>query len=291
MDLKFCSNCTWTFKSDRQDDYHSCLAKARQNYFLKESAQKCFKLLDAQSQALEKLTERVAVLEKQKFNPVASPSVISLKGTDGKWSPVPLEEIQFPDTAQLRSDWYEGLEKQWKRVFNIIILKKEMNHEPDDDQLMYILETPTLRVVGPKGTNPNLDFELTNLSGLKHLKHLSLLVVTNHHLRSLKGIEFLSQLDSLFVNHNQIQNIEAVAYLSSLSKLYCNDNKIESLAPLGTLYKLESLHVAYNEIKNLKGLSEIQWTQLKDKCLFPNDKLSRNAIVKMRNLDLYSKIE
>lgn len=195
----------------------------------------------------------------------------------------PIQKAEAFDTIVKRKEWWDGLEAQWQKSFIANLLRKVANYKPtdeelaiynpSDEELQFILESPTLIVVGAKGAGAKINFELTNLSGIKHLTNLTTLIVTHHQITSLAGIEYLDKLESLFVNVNQLSDLKEVHYLPNLTQLYCNDNQIKDLLPLTQLTKLTTIHCNNNPLSNLAGITAAHSQNLKKISCLPNDKI------------------
>ena len=207
----------------------------------------------------------------------------------------PIQKAEDFDTPEKRKGWWDGLEEQWQKALIANSLNVKLTSEalktynPTDEELQYILESPTLIVVGAKGQNTRIDFELTNLSGVKHLTNLSILIVTHHQITSLAGIEYLNQLENLFVNANQLTNLKEVHYLPNLTQLYCNDNQIKDLQPLARLTKLTTIHCNYNQLINFEGITINHTQNLKNFICLPNDKIYQREIKRLEAINIQCK--
>ncbi len=173
--------------------------------------------------------------------------------------------------------WWEQLEPQWKKAYNEAVLNiGPVEDIPTAEQLEYLLSSPVLRMVGPKGSHPNMSFELTNLSGLTGMKEVHLLVITDHQLDSTENLSSLPQLKSVFLANNQLPNLKGLEQLSELEELHVNSNLLEDLSPISELSSLRLLNCAYNNIKALTIPKNIK----KLFCL-PNDELPDSEIIRI----------
>ena len=92
-------------------------------------------------------------------------------------------------------NWWGQLETQWKQAFEVITGHLNM---PGDIELDKLFTTPTIRLAGPKAPFPNVQFELTNLSGIKYLSNLSIVIITHHQIKSIEVLSNLPNLKSFF---------------------------------------------------------------------------------------------
>ena len=255
---------------------------------------KILQQLDKQQQILEKLEKRLSNLETHLS--IASEE-INIDSVNYEYSDlVPIQKAEDFDTLEKRKGWWDSLEEQWQKAFVANSLKKTANYKPTDEELnvympadedlQFILESPTLIVVGAKGPNAKINFELTNLSGVKHLTNLTTLIVTHHQITSLAGIEHLNQLETLFVNANQLSNLKEVYYLSNLTQLYCNANQITDLLPLANVTKLTTLNCSYNQLSSFKGISEQHTENLKEFFSLPNASIFQTEIQRMEAMKI-----
>ena len=83
---------------------------------------------------------------------------------------------------------------------------------------------PALRFAGPSAPYPNMNFELTNVSGVKDLRNLETLVVIHHQIEDISELSALKQLKHLFVYDNNISSLSGIEELTNLEILYVQDN-------------------------------------------------------------------
>ncbi len=188
------------------------------------------------------------------------------------------------DNTTRNHTWWQQLNEQWQMAFNQAVLNRPANTEmPPDDGLELIRNAPALRFAGPTAPYPNMQFELTELSGLKDLDKLEILVVTYHQISNLDEILHLKQLKSLFINNNQISYLDGVDRLKNLEELYIQDNRIRSLAPLANLTGCHTIYCTRNLITSLDGIGEQHNTTLKKFHYLPNDGLSDALVIRFEN--------
>ena len=190
----------------------------------------------------------------------------------------------FTEESRKSWAWWNGLETQWKMAFNEAAFGKGAIIAPPKDEELVLLLTRAnvLRFVGPAGINPSLSFRLTNLSGLKGLKHLFHITASFCQFENLEPLRTHYQLRQLFVNNNQLQSLQGIENLVHLQELYANCNQIKSLKPLENLTELQTLYVNYNELTTLDGISEKHSDCLRNFYVQPNRALPQKEMVKMQ---------
>lgn len=99
--------------------------------------------------------------------------------------------------SNLLQTWWQQLEPQWKQAFAVTVFQH--TNEPTPDELAQLYAAPALRFAGPSAPYPNMNFELTNVSGLKDLHNLETLVVIHHQIEDISELSALKQLKHLFV--------------------------------------------------------------------------------------------
>ncbi|MGB0524156.1 MAG: leucine-rich repeat domain-containing protein [Flammeovirgaceae bacterium] len=280
-DAIHCGTCNWYIPLKDTEHYQVELSRAKQQWQMVSSFNQVFQHLQVQNQVLEKVSFRLDGLENEMTAIKEKGLIPTITPFQQKYEYPPLAPIQAAedfDTPEKRKAWWDNLEEQWQNAFNKGFFQKELDHQPTDEEIEDLLTIPTIRLVGPRGMYPNLDFELTNLSGIKHLTNLTTLVVTHLALTSLEGIEHLTNLTHLFVVGNKIQNIKEVHYLTNLVQLYCNVNQIVDIHPVEGLTKLDTLYCCYNRLTSLEGLTAAHTENLKEFVCLPNDDVKPKEI-------------
>lgn len=168
----------------------------------------------------------------------------------------------------------------WKKAFNEVFLRRSSEEEMPLEAVHALHHAPALRFAGPTAPYPNMNVELSDLSGLMSLKNLEILVVTFHQITSLEMLSELPQLKSLFLNNNRIQLLDGVESLVNLDELYVNVNDITSLKPLERLTNLHTLYCNHNRISSLEGIGQAHTSRLKNFFCLPNDGLSDAQCIK-----------
>ena len=189
------------------------------------------------------------------------------------------------DTHMKRLRWWMELEPQWRAAFSFAFF----NHagQPTAEELENLWQTPVLRFAGPRAAYPNMNFELTNCSGLAGMRNLEILVLTNHQISALDGLADLPNLKSLFVNNNNLPSLSGVEQFTRLEQLYAQVNPVDSLGAIRNLMHLKELYVGLTALKSLDGLTRKHATRLKSFYCLPNDNLTDREIMRVeRNLGI-----
>lgn len=187
--------------------------------------------------------------------------------------------MQTTEIYETTLNW-ELLEPQWQKAFNVILGKGAINDKPDDLLLAELKEIKNVRLAGKTAPYPNLDFELTNLSGLTHLHEVELLSVTHHQIHSLKPIAHLKNLKSLFVMCNELDSLEGIENLTQLESLYFQYNNVSDLSPLEKLTNLKEVYATMNSLKSLDGISTEHEHKLEKFYILPNKELKSREIMR-----------
>lgn len=174
-------------------------------------------------------------------------------------------------------NWWSQLETQWKQAFGTITGHFNV---PGDIELDKIFTTPTIRLAGPKAPFPNVQFELTNLNGIKYLANLSIVIITHHQIENIDVLSNLPNLKSLFLFNNKIENLYGIEDLIQLEQLYVQCNRITSIKPIEKLVNLKELYVNDNLINSLDGLTEQHSDKLTSFVCRPNEHLKQKEIIR-----------
>ena len=200
------------------------------------------------------------------------------------------------DTPQKRLEWWLDLEPQWRLAFTeaIFMAKNAENknqYQPTDDELMFIFERTNLYICGTgefknRNNQPDITFQLTNLSGVKnltnltrlecdfngeitsleplrHLVNLEVLWADNNKIVDLSPLMELPKLERLCIWNNQIRSIEPVLSMISLHELtlglYDEGNPVETVAPLKYATTLQTLHIGRGSYVGLEELDKVDF--------------------------------
>jgi Leucine-rich repeat (LRR) protein len=175
-------------------------------------------------------------------------------------------------------DWWNQLEPQWKQAFGLIATGHQ--NEPTSVEIEKIFAIPTIRLAGPTAPYPNMEFELTNLSGLRYLSNLSILIITHHKIEEIEVLSHLTNLRSLFLFNNNIKNLHGIEDLTQLEQLYVQCNQIASIKPIEQLINLKELYINDNRIEALDGLTERHSDKLTMFMCRPNEYLRQKEIIR-----------
>lgn len=175
-------------------------------------------------------------------------------------------------------NWWKQLEPQWQQAFGLSLAGHE--NEPNAVELDKIFTVPVIRLAGPTAPFPNMQFELTNLSGLEHLKQLSIVIITHHKIENIEVLRNLPGLKSLFLFNNSIKSLSGIEGLSNLEQLYVHCNQINSIQPIEHLINLKEFYINDNSIDSLEGLTEKHSDKLLMFVCRPNEHLKQKEIMR-----------
>lgn len=176
--------------------------------------------------------------------------------------------------------WWNQLEEQWKLAFSQVFFLKREAYTPSEAEILDLWTVPVLRFASPGAANPNMGFELTNLSGLRGLKKLELLFVTHHKITTLEDISDMAQLKQLIVNNNKISSLAGVEKMAHLEKLFVHNNQITSLEEVAFLSQLIEFTCFKNPLASLRGLAAEHQPNLQRILALPNEYLTENEVSK-----------
>ncbi|OIN55994.1 leucine-rich repeat domain-containing protein [Arsenicibacter rosenii] len=183
------------------------------------------------------------------------------------------------DTFAKRYMWWTNLTPSWRAAFQQVL--SIHGSSPSDEELCRIWQAPALRFAGPRAMYPNMNFELTDCSGLAGLTNLDILVVINHRVESIAELSTLTDLKGLFVNNNALTSLAGIESMSQLEQLYAHINKLQSLTPVRKLTRLRELYVSFNALNSLEGLTSSHTKQLKRLVCLPNDELPDREVIRV----------
>lgn len=161
------------------------------------------------------------------------------------------------DTPEKRLTWWFELEPQWKKAFQQAVFFRrhsDGSQVPNDEELQYLFELDFLNIVGDgpfrhRNNRPTLDFQLTNLNGVKNLTNLVMIHADyNGHIESLEPLSRLDSLVELWCDNNNISDLSPIAHLPNLTSLCCWNNNISDLSPLTLTGIIRNLNLGlYNQ--------------------------------------------
>ena len=176
--------------------------------------------------------------------------------------------------------WWNQLEEQWQLAFSQAFFIKRDLYTPTEAEISDLWTMPVLRFASPGAENPNMGFELTNLSGLQGFTKLELLFVVHHEITHLEEIHGLIQLKQLVVNNNKIDRLSGIKNLVNLEKLYLHNNQISSIEEVAFLNQIMEFTCFKNPLKSLHGLAAEHQPNLQSILALPNEYLSEEEISK-----------
>ena len=176
-------------------------------------------------------------------------------------------------------DWWKQLEPQWQEAFGLPVLGH--SNEPNSHELDMLFNMQTLRLVGPTAPFPNMQYELTNLKGIRHLRKMTILIITHHKIIQTRLLSNLPDLKSLFLFNNSIIGLEGIESLTKLEQLYVQCNQISSIKPLEQLINLREVYINDNRIASLDGLTEKHSDKLNLFVCRPNEQLKQKEIIRV----------
>ena len=175
-------------------------------------------------------------------------------------------------------DWWNQLELQWQQAFKAAVLRH--SNEPTPAELDVLYNIQTIRLTGPTAPFPNMQAELTNLSGIEQISKLEILIVTHHKIVTIGELRNLPHLKSLFLFNNSITSLEGIEALTNLEQLYVHCNEISSIKPIEGLINLREFYVNDNCISSLDGLTEKHSDKLLKFACLPNEQLKQKEIIR-----------
>lgn len=177
--------------------------------------------------------------------------------------------------------WWNALSDAWKCAFNETMLRRTSIECPEEHDLSAIYQCQTLRLAGPTAPYPNMSFELEDLSGLKGLRNVNIVIVIFHQLVYLNDVFDLKQITSLFLHNNRLTSLEGIEDLENLKEIYFNVNEVTSLLPLSKLTALHTVYCNYNRISSFEGIGTQHRSNLKQFICLPNDAIPDSEVIRM----------
>ena len=178
-------------------------------------------------------------------------------------------------------NWWKQLSAEWKNAFGRVFFHH--TNEPTTEEFDQLYQAPVLRFTGPSAPYPNMDFELTDLTGISQLVNLELLVATHHQLIDIEGLNSLIKIKSLFLFNNRLESLKGIESLTILEQLYVQFNQIESLKPVESLVNLREVYIHDNHLSSLDGLTEEHSVKLTNFFSLPNNRLPQTELIRAEN--------
>lgn len=180
--------------------------------------------------------------------------------------------------------WWQQLSQPWKNAF----AETFFNHsnEPTPEELEQLFASPTLRLAGPNASHANMSFVLPDLSGVKDLVNLQVLIVMYHDLEKITELRSLTSLKALFLLGNKINSLKGIEDLTNLEQLHLQFNEVESIWEVEKLTNLRELYIHDNRLASLEGLTEAHSDHLKRLVCLPNESLKQKEVIRVER-ELY----
>jgi Leucine-rich repeat (LRR) protein len=175
--------------------------------------------------------------------------------------------------------WWNSISTEWQRAFNQVYCNNDALDMVSEELFAIISTTEVVRFVGPEATYPNMNFKLSDLSGLSELYNVKLLIAMNHGIKSIAEIQALTNITALFLNDNEIEDITAVSKFSNLKEFYFPNNLVTSLIPLENLTKLETISCGGNKLNDFTGISLDHEKSITNFYFHPNPNITNRQIL------------
>lgn len=171
------------------------------------------------------------------------------------------------DTEEKRLQWWMDLEPQWQRAFSEAVFKeKKAHYSPSDVELSFLFDLEQLLLCGNgdfsyRNNSPDINFQLTNLSGIKNLTKLRCLEVDyNGLIDSLEPLQHLVNLQTLWADNNSISDLSPLMGLQNLTDICIWNNQITTLEPLAGLINLRGLTLGiYGQGNPLEDIEPLKY--------------------------------
>jgi hypothetical protein len=180
--------------------------------------------------------------------------------------------------------WWRRLSQPWKNAFAEVFFKH--SNEPTSEELAQLFASPALRLAGPEAPHANMSFTLTDLSGIKDMVNLHVLVVIYHELENIDALAPLTNLKAVFLHNNRIKSLRGIESHFGLEQLYLQFNEIESIREVEKLTNLRELYIHDNRLSSLEGLTEAHSDHLKRLVCLPNESLKQKELIRVER-ELY----
>jgi hypothetical protein len=105
------------------------------------------------------------------------------------------------------------------------------------------------------------DCGVSNISALKDLKNLRMLMINNNgsgpQISDIFSLKNMEKMENLILPHNLISDISVLSNMKNLRDLFLYNNKISDTSPLSRLTNLESLNLDWNPISDISPLKKL----------------------------------
>ena len=175
------------------------------------------------------------------------------------------------DTPMKRLEWWLDLEPQWRLAFSEAMFmqkgsKRKKEYQPKDKELVFLFEAKEIYVCGTgefqhRNNQPDISFQLTNLSGLKNLTNLTRLECDyNGEITSLEPLRHLVNLKVLWADNNKITDLSPLMELPNLERLCVWNNQITSIEPVLSMLSLHELTLGlYDQGNPVETLAPLKY--------------------------------
>lgn len=140
-------------------------------------------------------------------------------------------------------------------------------------------------------TDLDLSRKLSNDSsvalGVKYLKNLESLNLSDNGLTDISFIQILTNLESLDLSNNQIEDLSPLNNLSNLETVNLSNNKISNISTLRRHQKVVDLNLSHNNILDLSPISTLYDLETLFIGNNPIDSIDHiSALIKIKKLDV-----
>jgi len=175
------------------------------------------------------------------------------------------------DTPEKRREWWLDLEPQWRLAFSEAMFmqrksKGKKDFQPTDEELVFLFENKKLYVCGTgkfknRNNQPDISFQLTNLSGVKNLTNLTRIECDfNGQITSLEPLRHLVSLNVLWADNNKITDLSPLMELPNLERICIWNNQIKSIEPVLSMISLYELTIGlYNQGNPVETLAPLKY--------------------------------
>jgi len=129
---------------------------------------------------------------------------------------------------------------------------------------------------------------ISDLSGLEHCTHLTLVELTNNNLSDITPLERLIMLETVWLSMNQISDITPLEHHPNVHAIALDWNAVADIRPLSTLRQLKQLNLNSNTVATLeplRDLTHLQTIEISDNPLSDLRTLATFAELRTLNLD------
>lgn len=122
-----------------------------------------------------------------------------------------------------------------------------------------------------------VDNELKDVSFLKNIKSLSILILNNNSIENFEFLKYLKRLKYLYLGENNIKNFDFLIDLQQIEYLVLFGNNIKNIDFLAHLKNLKQLYLSNNNISDISVLKELSSLE---KINFRDNKINDITVLK-----------